>query len=51
MYTRKYAIDTNCPLFSIDYGKAPEEAYPFGLNDCFQAYLHILQICESVYSI
>jgi len=35
MYSRKYSIDTNCPVFSIDYGKAPEKPFPEGLNDCW----------------
>jgi len=34
------------PILGIDYGCAPIHKYPEGLNDCFQAYIWILNHCE-----
>ena len=34
------------PILGIDYGCAPTHKYPEGLNDCFQAYMWILNHCE-----
>lgn len=31
------------PILSLDYKKAPEYPYPFGLNECFDAYATIVQ--------
>lgn len=41
--TRKWANKINIPIFSIDYGCAPEFPYPRGLEDCWQAYKWIIQ--------
>ncbi|CAI2386398.1 unnamed protein product [Moneuplotes crassus] len=40
--TRKWASRINIPIFSIDYGCAPEHPYPKGLEDCWQAYRWIV---------
>ena len=34
------------PFLGIDYGCSPTHKYPEGLNDCFQAYMWILNHCE-----
>jgi len=41
--TRRWASRTNIPIFSIDYGCAPQHPYPRGLEDCWQAYRWIVQ--------
>lgn len=41
--TRGWAKETNLPIFSIDYGLAPEVPYPGGLEDCWNAYKWIIQ--------
>lgn len=40
--TRKWADRIKIPIFSIDYGCAPEYPYPRGLEDCWQAYRWIV---------
>ena len=35
------------PLISIDYSLAPEDPYPRGLNDCWQAYKWIVTHAET----
>ena len=50
IYTRQVANMLFAPVFSIDYKLAPDYTFPAALNDVFQAYLHILQICEKVYN-
>lgn len=39
------------PLISIDYGLAPENTYPIGLDDCWQAYIWIVNHAESEFNI
>ena len=40
----------NCPIFSIDYKKAPSNPYPEGLNDIWQAYNWILNYASTFFS-
>jgi len=37
-YVRKWSIDTDMPVFSVDYRLAPEYAFPTQLEECYQAY-------------
>ncbi|CAD8120853.1 unnamed protein product [Paramecium sonneborni] len=39
------------PIFSIDYRKAPENPYPFGLDDCWQAYMFIINYIDRYFNI
>lgn len=32
-----------CPLLSINYGKSPEYAYPWALEECFDAYRTVIE--------
>ncbi|KRX06447.1 hypothetical protein PPERSA_05060 [Pseudocohnilembus persalinus] len=41
-YTRIWANKLQVPVFSIDYGLAPKNPYPSGLNDVWQAYNWII---------
>lgn len=43
-YVCNWARQTKSPIISINYGKAPEHPYPWGLEECFDAYR---SICES----
>ena len=46
----KFLRDTSnklrIPVIGIDYGCSPKHKYPEGLNDCYQAYMWILNHCE-----
>jgi hormone-sensitive lipase len=42
-YTRKWAIDLETPVFSVDYRLAPKNPYPDGLDDIWQAYTWVLK--------
>lgn len=48
-YIRKWANDLNAPIFSIDYRKSPEYAFPDGLDDCFQSYVWMLNYLEKIF--
>ena len=50
VYTRKWANSLKVPIFSIDYGLAPKYPYPKAFDDCFQAYLWILNNVETYFS-
>ncbi|CAD8043445.1 unnamed protein product [Paramecium primaurelia] len=50
-YTRKWANALKVPIFSIDYRMAPNNPYPAGLDDCWQAYMFILTFIEQYYNI
>jgi hormone-sensitive lipase len=45
-YLREICNKINIPLIGLDYAAAPEHPYPEGINDCFQAYMWILDHCE-----
>lgn len=34
-YTREWANRLKVPVFSIDYGLAPQNPYPSAVNDCW----------------
>ncbi|CAK62916.1 unnamed protein product (macronuclear) [Paramecium tetraurelia] len=50
-YTRKWAKNLQVPIFSIDYRKAPESPYPFGLDDCWQAYMFIMNYIDKYFNV
>ena len=45
-YLRETSNETGIPIIGINYGCAPKHPYPEGLNDCFQAYMWIMEHCE-----
>ena len=45
-YLRETSNECKIPIIGINYGYAPKHKYPEGLNDCFQAYMWILNHCE-----
>ena len=45
-FLREVSIKMGIPVLGIDYGCAPVHKYPEGLNDCYQAYMWILDHCE-----
>ena len=48
-YVRKWANNLNAPIFSVDYRKSPEYAFPSGLDDCFQAYVWMIRYLEKIF--
>jgi hormone-sensitive lipase len=48
-YVRKWANNLNTPIFSVDYRKSPEYAFPSGLDDCFQAYVWMIRYLEKIF--
>ena len=50
-YTRKWATDLNTPVFSIDYGLAPEHPFPEGLDDVWQAYTWLVRYSYKYFGI
>ena len=45
-YLREASIECDIPIIGINYGCAPKHKYPEAINDCFQAYMWILDHCE-----
>lgn len=45
-YTRRWAIETDTPVLSVDYRLAPEHRFPDALDDCWQAYMWVLQCAK-----
>ena len=45
-FLRETCNDLSIPIIGIDYGCAPSHKYPEGLDDCYQAYMWILNHCE-----
>ena len=45
-FLRETSNKIGIPILGIDYGCSPEHKYPEGLNDCYQAYMWILNHCE-----
>ncbi|KAG0249846.1 hypothetical protein DFQ27_009760, partial [Actinomortierella ambigua] len=41
-YLKLWASKTGYPVVSLEYGKAPEHPYPYGLNECFDIYRRIV---------
>ena len=45
-YLRDICNKIKIPILGINYAGAPEHPYPEGINDCYQAYMWILDNCE-----
>ena len=46
-FLREASNSIGIPVLGIDYGCAPSHKYPEGLDDCFQAYMWVLNHCEN----
>ena len=46
-YLRDICNKIGIPILGINYSGATEHPYPEGINDCYQAYMWILDNCES----
>ena len=45
-YLREICNKIGIPILGINYSGAPEYPYPEGLNDCYQAYMWIMDHCK-----
>ena len=50
-FLRYWVNDLNIPIIGVNYGLSPEHKYPYGINDCYQAYRWIINHCEEVIGI
>ena len=50
-YSRRWANMIKKPIFSLDYRLAPNNTYPDGLDDCWQAYNWIVDNAEDILGI
>ena len=46
VYLRKWAVELDCPVVSIDYSLSPQHPYPRALNECFFVYSWALANAE-----
>lgn len=42
-YVSAWARKTGLPIVSINYGKAPEYPYPWAIEECFAAYVSVIE--------
>lgn len=49
-YLRIWTKMLGCPLFTIDYTNSPEVKYPYALNECWEAYVWIVENIQNLYS-
>ena len=45
-YLREICNKIGIPILGINYAGAPEYPYPEGLNDCYQAYMWVIDHCK-----
>ena len=45
-YLRDICNKIGIPILGVNYAGAPDHPYPEGINDCYQAYMWILDNCE-----
>ena len=50
-FLREWVNALNIPFIGINYGLSPMHKYPYGLNDCYQAYRWIINHCEEIIGI
>lgn len=50
-YTRIWAIETKCPVFSVDYRLSPKYQFPSALNDAWQVYYYIVENAKNEFGI
>ena len=50
-FLRTWVNELNIPFIGINYGLSPMHKYPYGFNDCYQAYRWIIDHCEEIIGI
>lgn len=50
-FLREWVNELKIPFIGINYGLSPMHKYPYGLNDCYQAYRWIINHCEEIIGI
>jgi hormone-sensitive lipase len=50
-FLREWVNELKIPFIGINYGLSPMHKYPYGLNDCYQAYRWIVNHCEDIIGI